>query len=192
VLKIRLKRAGGRNRPFYRVVVVDSRKARDSRALEEIGYYNPLEKPLLINVDRERVDYWKERGAQVTDSVKTLLKRENAVHPTRRIVEEFAPAPPEIEVKPKKKIKGKAAKAAEVSAPADEPKAEKPKAEKPKTADAKPEPAEAKDAKAAEPKADEPKAEAAPSEDAKVEEASDVKAEAAAEDKPAADKKAGE
>ena len=197
MLKIRLKRAGGRNRPFYRVVVVDSRKARDSRALEEIGYYNPLEKPLLINVDRERVDYWKERGAQVTDSVKTLLKRENAVHPQRRTVESFTAEAPVVEVKPKKKTKAKtkgakvdaatgeaAVATAEAPAPVEEPKAEAPKAEEPKAEEPKAEEPKAEEPKAEEPKAEKPKAEA-PAEDAKPEE---PKAEA----EPKADKKAEE
>lgn len=103
MLKIRLKRAGGRNHPFYRVVVVDSRKARDSRAVEEIGYYNPLEKPLVVNVDRDRVSYWTDRGAQLSDTVKTLLRNENTTHPTRRVVEHFEPAVPEEKPKPKKK-----------------------------------------------------------------------------------------
>lgn len=91
MLKIRLKRAGGRNHPFYRVVVIDSRKARDSRAVEEIGYYNPLEDPIVFHVDRERVEYWTAHGAQVTDSVKSLLRRENTVHVSKRETAAFEP-----------------------------------------------------------------------------------------------------
>jgi len=87
------------------VVVIDSRKARDSRAVEEIGYYNPLEDPFVVNVDRERVTYWTERGAQVTDVVRGILKKPNSEHPTRRSVEGFEP---EVIEKPKPK---KAAKA---------------------------------------------------------------------------------
>jgi small subunit ribosomal protein S16 len=105
VLKIRLKRAGGRNHPFYRVVVIDSRKARDSRALEEIGYYNPVENPFVVNVDRERVAYWTERGAQVSDAVKGILRRENSEHPTRRKIEDFTPEEPAEKPKPKKAVK---------------------------------------------------------------------------------------
>jgi small subunit ribosomal protein S16 len=110
VLKIRLKRAGGKNHPFFRVVVVDSRRARDTRAVEELGYYNPLEKPMVVNVDRERVAYWTERGAQPSDSVRTLLKQENTSHPTRRIADAFEAAPPPEKPAPKAK-KAKAAKA---------------------------------------------------------------------------------
>jgi small subunit ribosomal protein S16 len=96
VLTIRLRRAGGRNHPFYRVVVIDSRRARDSRAVEELGYYNPLETPSVIHVDRDRVDHWTARGAQVSDSVRSLLKRENTTHASKRVLEDFVPdAPPE-------------------------------------------------------------------------------------------------
>jgi len=103
VLKIRLKRAGGRNHPFYRVVVIDSRKARDSRALEEIGYYNPLESPHVVNIDRERVAHWAERGAQLTDAVRGLLREENTTHPTRRVAEPFESEAPPVKAKPKAK-----------------------------------------------------------------------------------------
>ncbi len=89
MLAIRLKRAGGRNRPFYRVVVIDSRRARDSRAVEEIGYYNPLEDPIVVHIDRDKVAQWTSKGAQVSDTVRSLLKRENTTHPTRRAAETF-------------------------------------------------------------------------------------------------------
>ena len=119
MLKIRMKRAGGRNHPFYRVVVIDSRKARDSRAVEELGYYNPLETPLVINVDRERVSHWVEKGAQVSDSVRTLLKRENTTHPTRRTPDAFEAMIPEEKPAPRGK-KPKAAKAESAVAVAEE------------------------------------------------------------------------
>ena len=118
MLKIRLKRAGARNHPFYRVVVVDSRKARDSRAVEEIGYYNPLEDPTVFNVDRERVSHWTGQGAQITDSVKSLLKRENNTHQTRRPQAAFEAAAPE---EPKKKAKKEEAAVAVAEAPEEAP-----------------------------------------------------------------------
>jgi small subunit ribosomal protein S16 len=90
-VKIRLKRTGSKRRPFYRVVVTDSRKARDSRSIEDIGYYNPIENPAVVNVDRERVDFWTGRGAQFSDTVKTILRSENTVHQARRDVPEFTP-----------------------------------------------------------------------------------------------------
>ena len=154
MLRIRLKRAGGRNHPFYRVVVIDSRKARDSRAVEEIGYYNPLEDPVVFNVDRERVAHWTSQGAQLTDSVKTLLKRENTTHPTRRPTAAFEPAAPEEPKKKAKKEEAEAAVAVE-EAPAEEPKAEEAPAEEPQ-AEAAPE----AEAPAEEPAAEEPQAEA--------------------------------
>ena len=95
MLKIRMRRAGGKNHPFFRVVVMDSRRARDSRSVEELGYYNPLEDPLVINVNRERVSYWVGQGAQLSDSVRTLLKNENSEHRTRRVVESFEAMLPE-------------------------------------------------------------------------------------------------
>lgn len=100
-VKIRLKRAGGKKRPFYRVVVIDSRSARDSRSVEDLGYYNPIETPTVFNVDRERVDYWIKTGAVVSDTVSTLLKRENTAHVARRAVPGFTADAPEIR-RPKK------------------------------------------------------------------------------------------
>ncbi|NNF06487.1 MAG: 30S ribosomal protein S16, partial [Candidatus Eisenbacteria bacterium] len=83
-VKIRLKRSGSKKRAFYRVVVTDSRNARDSRSIEDIGYYNPLEDPVVINVDREKVAAWTAKGAQMTDTVKTLLRNENNLQSSRR------------------------------------------------------------------------------------------------------------
>ena len=111
MLKIRMRRAGGKNHPFYRVVVMDSRKARDSRSVEELGYYNPLEDPLVINVNRERVSYWVGQGAQLSDSVRTLLKNENSEHRTRRVVESFEAMLPEERPAPKQQSKKARAKA---------------------------------------------------------------------------------
>ena len=101
MLMIRLSRAGGKNRPFYRVVVIDSRKQRDGRSVEEIGYYNPLEDPVVVHIDRDKVTYWTERGAQLSDSVRTLLKRENTMHTSRRGSLAFEAAAPE-EPKPRR------------------------------------------------------------------------------------------
>ncbi len=75
MLKIRLRRMGGRNRPFYRVVVSDSRRVPTGRALEEVGFYDPRKSPVEINVDAERVKYWVDRGAQMSESVQKLMKR---------------------------------------------------------------------------------------------------------------------
>jgi small subunit ribosomal protein S16 len=72
---IRLRRAGSKKRPFFRIVVTDSRAARDSSFVEILGHYNPRTKPALVDVNKERVDYWLTKGAQPSDSVRTLMAR---------------------------------------------------------------------------------------------------------------------
>ncbi len=74
MVAIRLRRAGSKKRPYFRVVVTDSRAARDSSFVEILGHYNPRSKPALVQVDKERVDFWMKRGAQPSDSVRTLIK----------------------------------------------------------------------------------------------------------------------
>jgi len=74
MVKIRLKRMGASKRPFYRVVVADSRSPRDGRFIENIGKYHPMEDPSLVEIDEERALYWLTRGAQPTLQVQTLLK----------------------------------------------------------------------------------------------------------------------
>jgi small subunit ribosomal protein S16 len=73
-VKIRLKRMGKIRAPYYRVVVMDSRKKRDGRAIEEIGKYHPTEEPSLIDIDSERAQYWLSVGAQPSEQVTALLK----------------------------------------------------------------------------------------------------------------------
>lgn len=75
MLKIRLRRMGARNRPFYRVVVSDSRSTPTARAVEEIGTYDPRQSPPRIDLDRDRVDYWVGRGARLSDTVRNLIAR---------------------------------------------------------------------------------------------------------------------
>ena len=79
MVKIRLKRMGMKKEPFYRIVVTDSRNARDGRFIEEIGYYNPLTEPAEIKVDQERAKYWLGVGAQPTDTPPALLKKGGAL-----------------------------------------------------------------------------------------------------------------
>ena len=74
-VKIRLRRMGAKKAPFYRVVVADSRYPRDGRFIEEVGYYNPLTNPAEVKVDAEKVQKWSGNGAQPTDTVKALLKK---------------------------------------------------------------------------------------------------------------------
>ena len=73
-VKIRLRRMGARNNPFYRVVVADSRSPRDGRFIEEIGYYDPKSNPAVVKIDQEKAKDWIAKGAQPTDTVKRLLK----------------------------------------------------------------------------------------------------------------------
>jgi len=70
---IRLRRAGSKKRPFFRIVVADSRTARDSRFVEILGHYNPRTKPELLKIDQDRVNYWLAKGARPSDSVRTLI-----------------------------------------------------------------------------------------------------------------------
>jgi small subunit ribosomal protein S16 len=74
-VKIRLKRMGANKKPFYRVVVADSRSPRDGKFIEEIGYYNPLTNPADVKIDPEKAKLWISNGAQPTDTVRSLLKK---------------------------------------------------------------------------------------------------------------------
>src|SRR6266508_1812847 len=75
MVAIRLRRAGSKKRPFFRVVVTDSRAARDSSFVEILGNYNPRTKPAIVQVDKERVAFWLKKCAQPSDSVRTLIAR---------------------------------------------------------------------------------------------------------------------
>ena len=74
--KIRLRRMGAKNAPFYRVVVADSRYPRDGRFIEELGYYDPTKEPSVVKIDGDKAKEWMANGAQPTDTVKALLKKE--------------------------------------------------------------------------------------------------------------------
>ena len=73
MVKIRLRRIGAKKAPFYRIVVADSRFARDGRFIEEIGYYDPTKEPSVVKIDLEKCDKWLANGAQATDTVRVLL-----------------------------------------------------------------------------------------------------------------------
>jgi small subunit ribosomal protein S16 len=74
MVKIRLMRMGATKRPFFRVVVADSRSPRDGRFIENIGKYHPMEDPSLVEIDEDRALYWLSQGAQPTEQVQVLLK----------------------------------------------------------------------------------------------------------------------
>ncbi|EGD45856.1 ribosomal protein S16 [Ruminiclostridium papyrosolvens DSM 2782] len=78
-VKIRLKRMGAKKNPFYRVVVADSRYPRDGRFIEEIGTYNPVVEPAQVKIDAEKAQKWIKNGAQPTDTVKSLLKKQGII-----------------------------------------------------------------------------------------------------------------
>ena len=163
MVAIRLSRVGAKKKPSYRVVVMDKRRARDSRNIEIVGFYNPRPTPIEIKLERERIDYWIGVGAQPSERVKRLIKYfdengENMAQP--------------------KKAKMRADAEAKEAKPV----------ERPVKEEAAPAPAE--EAPAEEAKAEEAKADEAPAEEAKADEA--PAAEAAAEDKPAEEAKADE
>jgi len=81
MVAIRLRRAGSKKRPFFRVVVTDSQAARDSRFIEILGHYNPRSRPAVVQIDRERVEHWIRKGARPSDSVRTLLARHLSTPP---------------------------------------------------------------------------------------------------------------
>ena len=79
MLTIRLARAGAKKRPFFHITVADSRKPRDGRFVERIGYFNPISsgKEVRLEINQDRIDYWLSQGAQVSDRVLTLIKEKN-------------------------------------------------------------------------------------------------------------------
>jgi small subunit ribosomal protein S16 len=203
-VKIRLKRMGKIRTPYYRVVVVDSRKKRDGRVIEEIGKYHPKEEPSFIEVKSDRAQYWLGVGAQPTEAIEAILKVTGdwqkfkglpgaegtlkVAEPKRDKTEIFNEALKDASNEPKseavtKKAAAKktAKKAAEAPAaeetPAEEAKAEETPAEAPAA-----EETPAEEAAAEEAAAEEAPAEEAPAEEAKAEEPA---AEASTDETPA-------
>jgi small subunit ribosomal protein S16 len=172
-VKIRLKRLGKVRVPQYRVVIVDSRKKRDGKVIEEIGKYHPKEDPSYIDITSDRAQYWLGVGAQPTEAVEVLLKitgdwqkfkgesgTEGTLQvkePKRDKLEIFNEALKEAANEPK----GSAVTAKKKA----EPKVEEPKAEEPKVEEPKVEEPAAEAAPVEEPKVEEPAAEAAPAEE---------------------------
>ncbi len=75
MLMIRLARFGAKKKPSYRVVVIEKERARDSRAIEVVGHYNPVSQPALVDLNHERIQYWIRNGAQPSETVNRLLKK---------------------------------------------------------------------------------------------------------------------
>ena len=93
MLTIRLSRVGSKNRPCYRVVVIESRVPRDGRYVELLGYYHPRADPEVMKVDYERVRYWTSKGARLSDTVRSLIARHPAPPSEAAAVAEVASPP---------------------------------------------------------------------------------------------------
>lgn len=74
-VKIRMRRMGSKRKPFYRIVVADSRMPRDGRFIEEVGYYNPLTNPDEVKLEEDKIFEWLEKGAKPSDTVRSLLSK---------------------------------------------------------------------------------------------------------------------
>ena len=79
MLMISLARFGAKKKPFYRVVVIDKERARDSKAIEVVGQYNPLTEPATVKLQHDRITHWTKNGAQLSDTVARLLKNNPVV-----------------------------------------------------------------------------------------------------------------
>lgn len=93
MVKLRLRRMGRKKRPLYAVVAADSRSPRDGRYIEDLGRYEPLQEPAMVDLKEDRILYWLQQGAQPSDTVRSLLSREGlmlALHMTRKGAEEEA------------------------------------------------------------------------------------------------------
>ncbi len=108
MLKIRLCRKGSRHRPFYRLVVSESRQVPTAAALDELGYYDPRREPIALSIDLAKVDNWVGKGAQASPTVKKLIQRARAGHQS--------PLPAAIVPKKAAKLSAAATAAAEASA----------------------------------------------------------------------------
>ncbi len=75
-VKIRLKRMGAKKKPFYRIVAADSEAPRDGKFIEILGHYDPMKDPAVIKIDKDKINSWLEKGARVSDSVGSLLKKQ--------------------------------------------------------------------------------------------------------------------
>ncbi len=77
MLTLRLQRHGAKHRPFYHIVATDSRNARDGRFIEKLGYYDPTREPSLIELKVDRINYWYERGAKLSEAIENILAKKN-------------------------------------------------------------------------------------------------------------------
>ena len=161
MIKIRLSRGGTKKRPVYKVVIADSRRARDGRFIEKVGFFNPLlpkDKKERVGLEAERIKYWLGQGAQPTARVARILGENNIIPMPAN-----ANNPNKAIPKKERKKEGDEAEAPKAAAP----KAEAPKAEAPKAAAPKAAAPKAEAPKAAAPKVEAPKVEAPKAEEVK-------------------------
>ncbi|MBN1894350.1 30S ribosomal protein S16 [bacterium] len=152
---IRLTRLGRKKNPFYRIVVADSRSPRDGRNIETIGTYDPLKSPGAVQLEKERVQYWLDCGAQPSDTVRSLLKVKGILHERSLKRRKLDDSRVQEEMKKWELMQAERARTADEKASA------KAAAKKAKKAEAKTEEAKPEDQKAAEPAPEAPAAESA-------------------------------
>lgn len=92
MVKLRLKRMGAKKRPSYRIVAAESSSARNGRFIEQVGFYDPLTEPSTVTLNEERVKYWLSVGAQPSDTVRDLLRKQGLVPDTRGAAPATTPA----------------------------------------------------------------------------------------------------
>ena len=193
MLTIRLARSGAKKRPFFHITVADSRKPRDGRFIERVGYFNPISKgkEVRIEINQDRIDYWLSQGANISDRVLTLIKESNetpeekekrvANKEKRRLRKLAKRAEAKTSDEPAKAVQEGEEVSAEEEAPAEEAPAEEAPTEETPAEEAPTEETPAEEAPAEETPAEETPTEEAPAEEAPTEEV----AEAPAEEPPA-------
>ena len=92
MVKIRLRRMGAKQHPFYRLVVAEARSPRDGRFIEHLGYYDPMTEPAQVKIDADKVIQWLQRGAQPSEAARSLLKREGILERLSETRKSTAPA----------------------------------------------------------------------------------------------------
>ena len=85
MLMIRLARVGARKQPQYRIVVIEKDRARNGRSIEVVGTYNPRTNPATVNLKRDRIDYWRSKGAQFSEIVAKLVAKQTATEPAAEV-----------------------------------------------------------------------------------------------------------
>ncbi len=119
-VRIRLRRVGAKKRPYYRIVVADSRSPRDGRFIENVGNYQPIFKPATVSVKEDRIYEWLKKGAQPSTTVNSILRRIGLLYKwdLMKKGEDVSSITLKTELKEKEKLKGKAKKAAKAKAEA--------------------------------------------------------------------------